>query len=365
MQETNSQERKDINLLDLLIVILKEKKMILGVTFSFTLITVVVAFLMAPVYRAETTILPSHQYRSDLAYQLLSEFTGGATRILGNDLGLNNPGDIYVGMIRSRTVYDRIIERFNLKEEYGTEYLDDAREELDESVTMETSGEGMIVLSVEDRDPRRAADMANAFVEELKELLQVIAVTEASKRRLFFEEQLKQSRENLVRAEETMRDFQERTGAIKIEDQTAAVIESISELRAQVAAKEVELKVMRTYATPRNPDLQRVEEELRGMREQLERLEARDGNKPDPLMPTAKMPKMGTDYIRNLRELKFHETLYELMAKQYEMARVDEARDAAVIQDGRRGGVYGAFLFPICRFLQGVHIEFEKRRRQR
>jgi uncharacterized protein involved in exopolysaccharide biosynthesis len=332
MQATGDLGSNDMNLFDFLIIILKKKRMIFGITFSLVLITTAVSFLMTPIYRAETTIFPPHQNGSGIAIQLLSEFTTGTQNLLDGGLGLSNPNDTYTGILTSRTVYDRVIDRFDLMAYYEEEFREDARKQLDDSVKVKDSSGGIIVIQVEDADPQLAANMANAFVEELKEMVQVIAVTEASKRRLFFDEQLRQSQESLVRAEEAMREFQESTGVIKIEDQTEAVIESIASLRAKIAAKEVELKVMKTFATPMNPDLQRIQEELSGMKEQLNKLETSEGSGHDSIMPTALMPAMGTDYFRKLRDLKYHETLYELMAKQYEVARVDEARDATVIQ---------------------------------
>lgn len=174
--------------------------------------------------------------------------------------------------------------------------------------------------------------MANAFVDELKKLLQNLAITKASQRRLFFEEQLKKSKEALIKSEESMKEFQEETGILKVEEQAKAVIESIANLRAQLAAKEVELKVMKTYTTANNPDLQIVEETLNGLKIELAKLEEKEGTNPDTLMPTGRLPLVGTGYIRKLRDLKFNETLFELMAKQYELARIDEAKDAAIIQ---------------------------------
>jgi tyrosine-protein kinase Etk/Wzc len=322
----------EINLLDYLIVILKRKKMIIGVTLSAALITALISIAMPPVYRAETRILPPQQSSMGVASQLLAQFAGDASGLVGGALGIKKPNDVYIGMLKSRTIYDRIIDRFGLMDIYEARYMEDARSRLDEVLNVQSGKDDIITVSVEDKDPERAARMANAFVEEMKDITQNLAVTEASQRRLFFEEQLKRAKENLIKAEEAMKGFQEKTGAIKIEDQTAAVIESIARFRALIAAKEVELKVMKTYATSQNPDFQRVEEELRGMREQLTALEAREGKKPDPLMPTASMPAIGTDYIRKLRDLKYNETLFELMAKQYEIARVDEARDATIIQ---------------------------------
>jgi uncharacterized protein involved in exopolysaccharide biosynthesis len=105
-----------------------------------------------------------------------------------------------------------------------------------------------------------------------------------------------------------------------------------ADLRAQISSKEVEIKVMKSYAEPKNPDLQKTEEALKGMKEQLQKLEAKSGESPETIVPAGSIPEIGTDYIRKLRELKYQESLYELMMKQYEIARVDEARDATIIQ---------------------------------
>jgi capsule polysaccharide export protein KpsE/RkpR len=136
----------------------------------------------------------------------------------------------------------------------------------------------------------------------------------------------------LARAEEGIKGYQEKTGAIKIDDQARAVIQGIGSLRAQIAAREVQYKVAQTYATSQNPDLQRIEEELRGLKTELNKLEQKGGNGHNPLMPTGRMPSVGMEYMRKLRDVKYNETLYELLSKQYELAKLDEARDAIVIQ---------------------------------
>lgn len=322
----------EIDVLDYFIVLAKRKKLIIAITLSITIITAVISLIMPPIYRAETRVLPPQQSDSGIATQLLGRF-GGAAGLAGSALGIKNPSELYVGMIKSRTIYDRIIDRFGLMDIYDAEYREDARERLKDSVNVELDKtSSILVISVEDKDPGKAADMANAFVEELKKLLQNIAVTEASLRRLFFEKQLEQIKDTLIKSEEAMKEFQERTGILEVEQQAGAVIESIANLRAHIAAKEVELKVMRTYSTPNNPDLQKVAETLKGLKIELAKLETKGGSNPDPLMPTGRMPAVGTDYIRKLRDMKYNEKLFELIAGQYEIARVDEARDAAIIQ---------------------------------
>ena len=327
-----SQVEDEINLLDCLIVLLKRKKLIISITSGAALITAIISLIMTPIYRAETRILPPQTGSSSIAVGMLSQMSGAQG--ITESLGLKTPSDLYIGMLESRTIADRIIDRFNLMELYKAEYREDARKELfEDALEAETDKDtDIITIDVEDKDPKRAADMANAFVEELKNLTKGLAVTEASQRRLFFEEQLKDTKMALVKAEEEMQGFQEKTGALQVDAQTKAVIEGIAMLRAQIAAKEVQLKVMRTYATAQNPDLQRAEDELNGLKAELGKLEAKGGSGHDSLIPTGRIPEIGTEYIRKLRDLKFNETLYELLAKQFEAAKLDEAKEAAVIQ---------------------------------
>ncbi|MFH1701927.1 MAG: Wzz/FepE/Etk N-terminal domain-containing protein [Nitrospirota bacterium] len=322
----------EINLLDYLIVLLKRKKLIISITLGAAVITAIISFIMTPIYRAETRILPPQTGSSSIALSMLTQMSGAQG--ITESLGLKTSSDLYVGMLKSRTIADRIIDRFNLIELYKADYREDARKELLEDVLgAETDkNSGIITISVDDKDPKRSAGMANAFIEELKNLTKGLAVTEASQRRLFFEEQLKDTKMALVKAEEEMQGFQEKTGALQVDAQTKAVIEGIAMLRAQIAAKEVQLRVMRTYATAQNPDFQRAEDELKGLKAELGKLEAKGGSGHDTIIPTGRMPEVGTEYVRKLRDLKFYEDLYELLTKQYEAAKLDEARDAAVIQ---------------------------------
>ncbi len=324
------QQEDEINLLDLLIVLLKRKRLIMAVTFGIALVTAIISLLMPPIYRAETRILPP-QTSSSSALGMLSALSGEVG--LAGAIGIKTPSDLYAGLLKSNTVLDRIIERFKLMELYKQKYLMDTRKSLLDNIDIAVdSKSGIITLSVDDKDPVRAADMANAFVDELRKLTRGLAITEASQRRLFFEEELKNTKLNLMKTEEEFRRLQERTGAIKVEEQAKAIIEGIADLRAQIAAKEVELKVMRTYSTPNNPDLQKAEEALRAMKAELKKLEEKGGKNPDPLIPTGRLPEVGIEYIRKLRDLKYNETLYELLTKAYEAARLDEARDAVIIQ---------------------------------
>lgn len=331
MDEIENKNDIVMNLPELLAILTGHKKLIVGITAGAAIVSLVISLLMPPIFRAETKILPPQQGSSSIAMQLLNQM-GGFANLASSAIGIKSQNEMYVGILRSRTVFDKIIDRFGLMKLYDVKYREDARKDLSAALIAKSGKDGMIVVSVEDRDPKRAADMANAFVEEMIGVSKGLALTEAAQRRLFFEEQLKDIKLALARAEEGIKGFQEKTGVLKIDDQAKAVIQGIGNLRAQIAAREVQYKVAQSFATPQNPDLQRIEEELRGLKVELNKLEQRGGNSPDPLMPTGRMPSVGMEYLRKLRDVKYNETLFELLAKQYEMAKLDEARDAVVIQ---------------------------------
>lgn len=335
MERRTEPIEEEINLLDYLIVLAKHKRLIAGITFGTALIAAIVSLLMTPIYKAETRILPPQQGSSSLAMSLLGQMggMGGMADIAGGALGIKNPSDLYVGILKGRTVLDKIIDRFDLMKLYKADYRVDARTHLSKVLdALSDKKSGIITVSVEDKDPKRAADMANAFVEELSNLNKALATTEAGQRRLFFEEQLKDAKAALTKAEDEVKGFQEKTGAFQMDEQAKAVITGLADLSARIAVKEVELKVLQSFATKQNPDLQKIEEELIGLKAELRKQESKGPSSHDPLMSTGRMPEVGADYVRKMRDLKYDETLYELFAKQYELAKIDEARDAAIIQ---------------------------------
>ncbi|OPY68128.1 MAG: Tyrosine-protein kinase wzc [Syntrophorhabdus sp. PtaU1.Bin050] len=331
-EERTGVSSDEVNLLDYVIVLVKRKKLILGATIGAAIVAAIISLVMTPIYRADTKILPPVQNGSGMAAQLLSQL-GSIGALAGSSAGVKTPNDLYISLTKSRTVLDRITDRFDLMRLYKSKTRERARKALGDIVNVrDDKKSGIITIAVEDKNPKRAAEMANAFVEELQRLNTGLAVTEASQRRLFFEEQLKAAKVSLTQAEAGLKTFQEETGAFNIESQAKAIIEGIGAIRAQIAAKEVELKVMKTYSTPQNPDVQRVEQTLNGLRAELGKLESRGGKGHDPLMPTGRMAQIGTDYARQVRDVKFNEVLYGLLLQQYEAAKLDEAKDATIIQ---------------------------------
>ncbi len=335
------QEEEGIHLLDYLIVLAKRKRLIIAITLPVAIITIILTLFPYRFYIAETSILPPSQENISLANQFMREF-GIFPNMGGNVAGKQ---ELLVEIIKSRTFANRIIEKFNLKGIYGAKDLEKARKKFYENLTIvpdftdEKRGSllrkqqsPLTRIYFRDQNPEKAANIANAIVEEVKIFVNNFAISEASQRRLFFEEQLKHAREALIKSEEDIKMFQQKTGLITAEAQTTMVIEKIANLQAQITAKEVELEVMRSYSTVSNPDFQRVEETIKVLKKELAKLEATESNGKNLLIPTGTIPALGLEYKRKFRQSKFDEALYEIMIKQYELAKIDEAKNAILIQ---------------------------------
>ena len=322
------QKDEEISLLDLLIVLAKHKKLVLGLPFAVAVLAAGVSLLMPNVYTATARILPPQQSQSTAAAMLgqLGALAGAA----GSSLGIKNPNDLYVGMLKSRSVADNLIAKYKLKDRYDAEIQDDARKRLGEVTSVSAGKDGIIAIEVDDEDPKFAAELANAYVDELHRLNRTLAVTEAAQRRLFFERQLQQTKDSLAQAEVELKNVQQATGVVQLDAQGRAAIEAVAALRARIAAKEVELGAVRTFATEQNPDFQRLTQELAGLRGQLARFER--GGEASALPSAGRLTEAGLDYVRRLREVKYQETVFELLARQFEAAKLDEARNASLIQ---------------------------------
>jgi tyrosine-protein kinase Etk/Wzc len=252
---------------------------------------------------------------------------GGMAGAAAGAAGLKNPNDLYIGMLKSRTVADRLVAQFDLKKNYDTDSQDLARQILEKNTTITSGKDNLITIEVEDKDQKRVAAIANAYVTELLRLTKVLAVTEASQRRMFYERQLEATKENLAKAEMLLKSRLDTNGVISVDAESRAILETVGRLRAQVSAKEIELSSLQAFVTPNNPDYRRTEEELNSLRTELSRLEnGRGGN-------SAEAEKQGgLENVKVLRNVKYQQMLYELLAKQYEVARIDEAKDPSIIQ---------------------------------
>lgn len=314
------------NFIDVLIVLAKYRKLIVGLPLAAGILAAVVTFILPPTYKATTKLLPPQQAQSATS-ALLSQL-GGVAALATGGAGLKNPNDLYVGMLKSRTVADKLIEKYQLKQVYDTASQEKARVILTEATTVASGKDGLIAIEVENNDPILAAKLTNSYVDELLGLTRILAVTEASQRRTFFERQLEQSKDNLVKAEMSLKEALNTRGVVSVDTESKAILETSARLRAQVSAKEIQLNAMKAFLTPSNPEYRRAEAELNSLRSEVSKLE-------NGRVDSASTPNDGETGLANiklLRDVKYYQMLYELLAKQYEAARLDEAKDPSIIQ---------------------------------
>jgi tyrosine-protein kinase Etk/Wzc len=310
----------ETSLVNLVLVLGQHLRLVILLPLAAGLAALGISFLIPPTYTATTRILPPTQQQSTSA--VLASQLGSLAGLVGSATGFKNPADQYVALLKSRSVYDAIIQRFDLRKLYEERYIEDVRKELARQ-SMVTAGvkDGIISIEVDDRDPKRAADMANAFVEELRKLSKTLAITEAAQRRLFFEEQLMQAKDKLTKSELALRGSSVSEATLRTIPQSA--LEALARLKAQITSQEIKLASMRTFMTDSNPDFRLAIQELSALRVELSKAEQSN---------PSKVAGDGGEYIGKYRDFKYHEALFDLMAKQYELARLDEAREGAVIQ---------------------------------
>ena len=331
--ETLSGDESGIDLFDILLVLSQSRRKILAYTIVAMVLGIVLALVLKPTFSASALILPPEQGHSvsSLMGQLgqlgpLASLAGGGA--------LHTPADMYVGILGSRTIADNIIKEFDLKAEYRAKKIEDAETRLKSNTRFLATKDGLIHVTVEDHDPKRASDLANAYLDQLYSMNSHLAITEAAQRRVFFDEELAGEKNALTKAESDLKQTEEKSGVIQLSAQAQSIIRNIAQIRAEIASREVQVQSMRTFATDQNPETVRAQEEITALRAQLALLEKDPQNLQSSAFDFAagRVPELSLDYARKLREVRYHESLYELLAKQYEAARIDEAKAAPIIQ---------------------------------
>ncbi len=335
----SSDTQDSIDLFDLALILVARKWFIFLFSFSIAVGMAIIVLLAPPTFTATATMMPPQKESS--ASAMLGQLGGLASLVGGGGgaasvLGLKNPDDLYIGLLQSETIGDALVRRFHLAQIYKTKRLSDTRNALKSHTKILAEKSSLISIAVKDHDPKRAAAIANTYIEQLHDLMSHLAVTDAAQRRLFFQQQVELEKNHLADAEVALETTERKTGIIQPQGQAGAVIATIMQLQAQISARQVELGALRTSATDQNPEVVTLQSQIKGLQAQLADFEkghpesaAVAGN---VLTPTSQVPEASLEYLRRMRDVKYHETLYELMARQYEMARVDEARQSQMIQ---------------------------------
>ncbi len=311
------QDDDEISLLDLLQVVVDNLKLLVLGPLACGLTALGISFATPPTFTAKTQFLPPQQQQSSAASMLAS--LGALGGLAGAATGIKSPADQYIAFMKSVSVQNALIDRLKLMERYEAKLKIDARQALLGSVRIASGKDGLISVEVDDKDPKFAADLANAHVEELRNLLGRLAVTEAQQRRMFFEKQLQVTKENLAKADLALKSSGINSSVLKSSPSSA--VEAVARLKAGISVQEVKLGSMRNYLTENAPEFKQALNELASLRTQLAKAE-----KEEPA------PKDTSDYVSRYREFKYQETMFELFAKQFELAKVDESREGAVIQ---------------------------------
>lgn len=324
-----SSRESEIDLLDLSLLIARNGRLIFRFTAAIAMISLIVSLLLPKIYTGKSSLLPpKHQ---SLTSPMIAQL-GALAALAGAEIK-HQDVQVYVAALKSRTIADTLIRRFDLQSVFQQPDLTLTREALAKVTQIEAGRDGIIRIEYDDKDPKRAADVANAYIEELTKLTDTLAMSEAAQRRLFFERQMQAAKNSLADAEVELKKAQETTGIIEPENQARVIVESIAQLQGLVAAKEVEVVAMRSFAAPANPDLNRAQRELGGLRAQLAKMQREHNMQPgDVMVPTAKVPERALEWVRRMRDVKYHETVFEMLARQYELARVEEAQSSIVIQ---------------------------------
>jgi tyrosine-protein kinase Etk/Wzc len=323
-----------VGLVDLLTWLGEGKRVVGTTTLAAAVASLAAALLMSPVYTARVSLLPPGSQQQSVSAAALAAL-GPLGGLAAGGFAGKTPDELYVALLKSDSITRALDERFDLRKRYELKNFEALRKTLPKYVRVTSEKKsGVITVEVDDEDPKMAAELANAYPAELTKVMGRLAVSEAAQRRLFYEQQLKDTKERLIKAEQDLQQVQEKSGVIVLDKQAEALIGGAAQLRALIAEREVQLKVLRTGATEQNPDVIRLQSELRALRGELARMESRQdsasGSAVD--LPVGRIPAAAIDYVRARRELKLQETLLEGIVRQYEVAKLDEAKEGTNLQ---------------------------------
>jgi len=334
----DSERRVQIQALDILLPVIGKLRIIAALSLALALLASLISFLFKNSYEATAVILPPRQEQS--VSSLLSGQLGSLAALgaggsgVSAALNLKNPNEIWAGLLRSRTMTSHLVDEFDLRAVYHKKLKQDAIKELLAHTEIDITKNNLISITVSTHDPVFSSKLANAYVDELHRLNTTLALTDSSQRRAFFQQQLMQEKELVAKAEADFQETENKVGIIQPTGQADLAARNIASVRAQIIEQSARLDSLRTYATSENPEYQRVQSQIEGLQRQLASLEnnAKPSTPGDIEIPTSKLPQSALEYMRKLRELKLQEDVYDLLVKQFEAAKIDEARTAPLIQ---------------------------------
>ena len=326
---TETYEEDEINLLELMRVIVRRKMLIVKICAAAIVLSVCYSLTLNNIYTATNRFLPPQKENTSAVFSSLLSQTGGLAGLAGG--GLGGSTDLYIGILKSRSVTDAVIKRLDLQKEFKNKTIEDTRMVVERVVKFKGSKEGIITVSANSKDPQKAAQLANTFVDELTRRSVKLLLVKASGERLFLEQRLIVVRQELKNAEDDLKAFQEKFKTIKVDTQATAAIEAIARLKAEIESKEVQLATLSNSRTGENSDVKALQAGISKLKSQLVAMSGSGGS--DNVIPTAgNVPSLSVEYFRKLRELKIQEAVFEQLSKQYEVAKINESKDSSTLQ---------------------------------
>jgi len=329
--------KKSEKLIRYLQVLLKWRYFVIKLVLITTIASLIISLLITPQFTATATILPPSSDQMTMLGMISANIPGniaGLAKISGLS-GMVTPSDLFAAIMHSGRIKGKIIRRFNLMKEFGTKTFSDASKQLDAITKIEVSPEGLISVAVTYKNKNLAADIANAYIEELDKFNRETAMTSGKKYRIFIEKRLKETEDSLTKAEESLRKFQEKHRTIALDTEIEKVIETIATLKSQIILKEVQKGAS---GGVNNPYTRSIEQELRELRKQLAKIEfgsktkKRDEFGAGFSIPLSNLPEVSLEYARLLRNVKVQETIYEVLTQQYEQAKILEVKDTPTVE---------------------------------
>jgi len=300
-----------------------------------------IAFLLPKRYESTVSIMPPDSLGSNgmMMAALASKASPELAGMAANVLGMKSTGALFVGLLHSRTVADHIVDKFNLQGVYWVRYKWDARKILDRRTDVaDDRKSGIIIITVSDRDPQRAHGIAQAYVEELNKLVAQVSTSSARRERIFIEQRLSNVKADLEDAEQQFSAFASKNTVLDIKEQTKAMVESGALLQGQVIAAQSELEGLTQIYTPNNVRVRSAQARVNELKRQLEKIGGSDASlaanatQSNELYPSIrKLPLLGVQWADLYRRVKIQETVYELLNQQYELARIQEAKEIPTV----------------------------------
>ena len=348
MVQNNKQEKPSF--IDYVYVLVKWRKMIIINFLVVSIIAAGVSLIIPKWYRASSTIMPPAEDTTPLG-GLTSLMTKLPVSNLGNIMGMSQEGSRFLAMLNSRTIMEATVKKFNLIERYNTENMEETIEQLRNHIKIDLNEEGTITVSAEAGTPflssksennearNQSRDMANFIIQELDKINKQLKTNKAHNNRLFIEKRYLQNIADIRKAEIAFKEFQKKYGTISIEEQTQATISVVSELKAQIIAKEIEFEALNKYTGSNNSEVIRVKKELAALQNKFEELQKGNSTnvdttiqKQDLLLTLNDIPDLGIKYLRLFRELKLQESILEFLLPIYEQAKIEEAKNVPTLQ---------------------------------